>query len=90
MGEVLREPHRDSRQLLSPLLSGLEQALAQLALVLGRRVEPGRVGQGVEAGEPEEALEQLRRPVDGGAEARAARLLDQAALGQRADGATRS
>ena len=67
------------------LLAGAQQALAQLALLLGRRVEGGRVGQRVEAGEPEELLEQLRAAIERGAEARAARLLHQPALQQRAD-----
>ena len=50
--------------LLGALLAGLEQALAQLALVLGRRVEARRVGQRVEPCEAEEALEQRRRAMD--------------------------
>ena len=52
----------------STLFPGLEQPLAQLALVLGRRVEARRVGQLVEPGEAEEPLEQLRRLEDRGAE----------------------
>ena len=68
---------------------GLEQPLAQLALVLGAGVEARRVGQLVEPGEAEEALEQLRGLEDRGAEPRAARLLDQAALGQASAPPTR-
>ena len=66
VGEVPGEAHAARRLGPSgrPLLAGREQALAQLALVLGRRIEAGWVGQLVEAGEAEELLEQRRRPVD--------------------------
>ena len=42
------------------LLAGLQQALAQLGLLLRRRVEGGRVGQLVERVQPEQLLEQRR------------------------------
>src|SRR6187551_3216415 len=74
---------------LSPLFPRLEQSFAQLAFVLRGRVEARGVGQLVEAGEAEEAFEQLRRLEQGGAELGAARLLDQAALGQRLHGRLR-
>src|ERR1700704_4495497 len=70
---------------LRALLARAQQALAQLALLLRGRVEGRRVGESVEAGEAEQALEQLRAAVEHGAEARAPRLLDQPALEQRAD-----
>src|SRR4051812_36387154 len=58
-----------SRSLARSLLAGLQQAFAKLRLILGSRVEAGGVGQVVQAGEAEEALEQRGRPVDDGAEA---------------------
>src|SRR4051795_6601735 len=71
---------------LSALLAGLEQALAQLRLLLRRGVEAGEVGQRVEPFEAEQLLEQRGGAVQHGAELRAARLLDQAALEQRRNG----
>src|SRR4051794_29245855 len=61
-------------------LAGAQQAIAQLALLLGTGVERDRVGQAVEAREPEETLEERRRPVEDRAELRAPGILDQAAL----------
>ena len=54
------------------LLSRLEQAIAQLLLVLGRGVELGDVGQRVERLEAEELLEEVGGAVEDGAEARSA------------------
>src|SRR5918992_3110673 len=71
------------------LLARSEQAFSELALVLGGRIERGRVREGVEAGEAEQLLEQLGRAVERGAEARAAGLVDESALEQRADGRLR-
>ena len=87
----LSAPRRDLASRAPPLPTqgsarcspGLEQPLAQLALVLGSRVEARGIGQLVEAGEAEEPLEQLGGLEDRRAELGAARLLDQAALGQR-------
>ena len=72
-------------QVLRALLAGAQKALAQSPSSSGRRVERGRVRQRVEAREAEELLEQLGGAVHHRAEAGAARLLDQAALEQRAD-----
>ncbi len=55
----------------------------------GVGIELGRIGQLVETAEAEEAFEQLGRLEQGGAELRASRLLDQAALGQRLHGRLR-
>src|ERR687892_646815 len=71
------------------LFARSEQAFSELALVLGGRIERGRVREGVEAGEAEQLLEQLGRTVERGAEARAAGLVDESALEQRADGRLR-
>src|SRR4051812_30580227 len=68
---------------LGALLAGLEQALAQLRLLLRRGVEAGEVGQRVEPFEAEQLLEERGGAVQHGAELRAPRLLDQAALEQR-------
>src|SRR5262249_55621817 len=68
------------------LLARLQQALAQVGLLVRRRVEGGNLGQCVEPAEAEQLLEQGGRPVEHGAELRAARLLDQPALEQRRDG----
>src|SRR5919206_4116501 len=65
-------------------LAGAQQAVAQVGLLVGAGVPPRRVGQVVERGEAEELEEQRRRAVEHGAELRAARLLDQAPLEQRA------
>ena len=67
-------------------VAGAEQPLAQLVLLVGRRVPGARVGQVVERVEAEELEEQRRRAVEDGAELRAARLLDQPALEQRGRG----
>src|SRR3954471_1443081 len=52
-----------------PLLAGLQQPFAKLALVLGRGVETGWVRELVEARQAEELLEEGGRPVDDRAEA---------------------
>src|SRR5207247_2050467 len=70
---------------IEALLPGLQQSLAQLALLLRGRVEGGGVRQGVQRTEAEQPLEQLRGAVQHRAELRAPRLLDQPALEQRAD-----
>src|SRR5256885_9602544 len=67
------------------LLPGLEQPLANLALLLRSGVERGDVGKLVEPVEAEQALEQLGGAVEHRAELRAARLLDEAALEQCSD-----
>ena len=67
------------------LLARLQEAVAERALLLGRRIERGDVGQLVQAAEAEELLEQVARAVEDGAELGAAGLLDQPALEQRAD-----
>src|SRR3954470_2451381 len=74
------------RSALGALLARAEQALAQLRLLLGRGVERRELGQGVEPGEAEQLLEQRRRPVQHGAELRAARFLDEPTLEQGRDG----
>src|SRR5512139_3359647 len=71
-----------ARPSLDPLLTRLQQALAQLALVLRRRVELRRIRKGVEAREPEELLEQRGGPVGDRTELRPPTLLDHPALGQ--------
>src|SRR5205085_10703977 len=57
-------------------LARAQQPVAQVGLIVGRRVPCRRVGQVVERGEAEELEEQRRRAVKAGAELRAARLLD--------------
>ena len=64
-------------------LAGPQQALAQLGLLLGRRIPARDVRQLVERAQAEQLQEQRRRAVEDGAELRVARLLDQPALEQR-------
>lgn len=71
---------------LGARLACLEQPLAQVALVLGRGVEARHVGEGVEGLEAEQLLKEVGGAIEHCAEARAARLLDQTALEQRAGG----
>src|SRR3954454_14724131 len=59
------------------LLAGLEQAVAQLGLLLRRRVPLPGVRQVLERLEPEQLQEERRRAVEHRAELRAPRLLDQ-------------
>src|SRR5688500_11589655 len=66
-------------------VAGLEEALAQLALLLRRRIELARVRERVEAAQPEQALEEVGSAVEDRAELGAPRLLDQPALEQRRD-----
>src|SRR5690348_8767454 len=80
-GRRLR-PRRAAR----PLLAGLQEPVAELRLLLGRRVPLGRVGEVLEGLEAEELQEQRRRAVQDGAELRAPGLLDQAALEERRGG----
>ena len=68
------------RRAAEPLLARAQQAVAQLALDLGRRIPLVDVGQRVARLEPEQAQEEVGGAVEHGAEARAARLLDQPAL----------
>ncbi len=64
-------------------LAGAQQALAQVGLLLGRRVPLRDVGQLLQRAQPEQ-LEELRaRAVEDGAELRATRLFDQPAVEQR-------
>src|SRR5215217_9535916 len=67
-------------------LAGAQEPLADAALVLGSRVERGRVRQRVEPGEAEQLLEQLGGAVHHRPEAGPPRLLDQPALEQSPDG----
>src|SRR4051794_39723528 len=76
----------DGTSALRALLARLQQALAQLLLLLRRGVEPREVRQLVERAQAEQLLEQRRRAVEHGAELRAPGLLDQPALEQRRDG----
>src|SRR4051812_27684880 len=90
---VAARPHKAARRITTPCRSAVgdararlarpEQALAQLRLLLGRRVPFGHVGQLVERVEAEELEEARRRAVEHGTELRAARFLDQAALEER-------
>src|SRR3954451_8320378 len=68
------------------LLAGLEQAVAQLGLLLRARVPLRGIGQAFERIEAEQLEEQRRRPVEHRAELRPAGLLDEAALQQRRGG----
>src|SRR4051812_3891803 len=69
-----------------PDLAGAQQALAQLALLLGGWVERRRVGQRVHRRETEQALEERGRAVEDRAELGAAAILDQATLLERGNG----
>ena len=71
---------------LCPLFACFKQAIAQSALLLGRRIELRNVRKGIEAAEPEELLEELRGAVEHRAELRAPRFMDESSLEQRADG----
>src|SRR5438067_2050290 len=66
-------------------LAGPQQAIAQLAFLLGTRVERGRVGQRIDSTEAEQALEERGRPVEDRAELRAAAVFYQPPLLERRD-----
>ena len=66
------------------LVARAQQAVAQRRLVLGRRVPLLELGQLLERAQAEQLQEQRGGAVEHGAERRAAGLLDQAALGERA------
>ena len=74
---------RLSRWRAEPLLARAQQAVAQLALFLGRRVPLVRGRAGRPALEAEQLQEQGGRAVEHGAELRAPGLLDQPALEER-------
>src|SRR4051795_7059957 len=67
---------RPARRGGGALLAGAQQALAQVGLLLGRRVPLRRVRQVLERAQAEELQEQRGRAVEHRAELRAARLLD--------------
>ena len=65
------------------LLAGAQQAVAQVGLLLGRGIPLHDARQRLERVQPEELEEEVGRAVQDGAELRAPRLLDEAALLER-------